>query len=140
MQVHLFFFLFSIWGWGAKRAPWLLTPLRESRQDLIRTHLYAVSEIDDDLANDLWESDVMGLVCAKTASQKIAENAKKDALNHLSSREQNDSNSIVGIIGAKTVSKKLMSAKEKNLERNQMKCSSKSLKRDFQFHTYKVGL
>ena len=77
-----------------------------------------MSEIDDDLAEDLWESDVMGLVCAKTASQKIAENAKKDALNHLSSREQNDSNSIVGIIGAKTASKKLMSAKEKNPERN----------------------
>ena len=70
-----------------------------------------MSEIDDDLAEDLWESDVMGLVCAKTASQKIAENAKKDALNHLSTREQNDS--IAGIIGAKKASNKLMNAKEK---------------------------
>ena len=100
---------------GLKGSPGY-SPVRESGRDLIRTHLFAVSEIDDDLAEDLWESDVMGLVCAKTVSQKIAENAKKDALNHLSSREQNDS--IVGMICAKTVSKKLMSAKEKNLERN----------------------
>merc|ERR1711956_161010 len=76
--------------------------------------LGSVSEIDDDLADDLWASDVMGLVSAKTASQKIAENAKKDALNHLSSREQNVS--IVGMICAKTASKKLMNAKEKKIE------------------------
>ena len=98
------------WGWG----DW--GPAGESGRDLIRTHLFVVSEIDDDLADDLWASDVMGLVSAKTASQKIAENAKKDALNHLSSREQNDS--IVGMICAKTASKKLMNAKEKNQDRN----------------------
>ena len=110
------FSLFYILGGGGLKGPPRYGPAGESGRDLIRTHLFVVSEIDDDLADDLWASDVMGLVSAKTASQKIAENAKKDALNHLSSREQNDS--IVGMICAKTASKKLMSAKEKNQERN----------------------
>ena len=101
---------------GGLKGPPGYGPAGKPGRDLIRTHLFAVSEIDDEVAEDLWESDVMGLVCAKTVSQKIAENAKKDALNHLSSREQNDS--IVGMICAKTASKKLMSAKENNPERN----------------------